>query len=206
MKDLEGPISAFASQVSEAVELATETVEDQGEAARLALDSVGGLAESIADGVTLLRLVDDETPIPRNDAFGKGLVLLRDPVHVEQVGTTKLRVIGPAEHHLKRLRDEWRDWLERQPASTRRGDTGRTATRGTGEESAASTLPMSPPEARTVVRELAAAAAAAACGRRRHRRRSGHHREDPAQRGDSAEPSIDHAARRGGWAHPAPHR
>jgi beta-lactamase superfamily II metal-dependent hydrolase len=162
MKDLEGPISAFASRVSEALELATETVEDQGEAARLALESVGDLAESIADGVTLLRLVDDETPIPRNDAFGKGLVLLRDPVHVEQVGTTKLRVIGPAEHHLKRLRDEWRDWLERQPASTRRGATGRTGTRGTGEESSASTLPMSPPAARTVVRELAASAAAAA--------------------------------------------
>jgi hypothetical protein len=161
VKDLEGPISAFASQVSEALELAGPTVVDQGGAARLALDSVGGLAESIADGVTLLRLVDDETPIARNDAFDRGLVLLRDPVHVEQVGTTTLRVIGPAEHHLKRLRDEWRDWLELQPASTRRGDTGRAGTRGTGEESAASTLPMSPPEARTLVRDLAAAAAAA---------------------------------------------
>lgn len=160
VKDLEGPISAFASQVSEALELAGQTVGNQGGAARLALDSVGGLAESIADGVTLLRLVDDETPIARNDAFGNGLVLLRDPVHVEQVGTTTLRVIGPAEHHLKRLRDEWRDWLERQPASTRR-DPGRAGTRGTGEESVASTLPMSPPEARAVVRDLVAAAAAA---------------------------------------------
>lgn len=162
VKDLEGPISAFASQVSEAVELAAETVEHQGGAARLALDSAGGLAESITDGVTLLRLVDDATPIPRNDAFGRGLVLLRDPVHVERVGTAELRVIGPAEHHLRRLRDEWRDWLERQPASTRRGSPGRTGTRGAGEESSARTLPMTPPEARTVVRELAAAAAAAA--------------------------------------------
>jgi Metallo-beta-lactamase superfamily len=162
LRDLEGPISAFASQVSEALELAGQTVGDLDGAARLALDSVGGLAESIADGVTLLRLVDDETPITRNDAFGNGLVLLREPVHVEQVGTTTLRVIGPGEHHLKRLRDEWRDWLERQPASTGRGDAGRLGTRGTGEESATSTLPMSPPEARAVVRDLAAAATAAA--------------------------------------------
>jgi hypothetical protein len=123
---------------------------------------VRGLAESIADGVTLLRLVDDETPIPRNDAFGSGLVLLRDPVHVEQVGTTTLRVTGPAEHHLKRLRDEWRDWLERQPVSSGRGGTGRPGPRGAGEEAAASTLPMSPPEAKTVVRDLVATATAAA--------------------------------------------
>ena len=162
VKDLEGPISAFANQVSEALELATETVESQGADTRLALDSVGGLAESIADGVALLRLVDDETPIPRNDAFGKGLVLLRDPVHVEQVGATQLRVLGPAGHHLNRLRDDWRVWLERQPASTRRGDTDRPGTPGTGGESSASTLPMSPPEARTVIRDIAAAAAAAA--------------------------------------------
>ncbi|KAB7743304.1 MBL fold metallo-hydrolase [Nostocoides sp. F2B08] len=147
VQDLEGPISAFAGRVAEALELTSGTAEGP------ALDSIGGLAESIADGVTLLHLVDDETPISRNEAFGSGLVLLRDPVHEEQVGTMSLRVIGPAERHLKTLRDEWRDWLERQPGTT----TGRDTTPGSGVESSTSTLPMSPAAARAMVREIAAA-------------------------------------------------
>lgn len=163
--DLEGPISAFASQASEALDLASEVVEEQDGPARWALDSLGGLAESISDGVKLLRLVDEGTPIPRNDAFDAGLVLLRTPVHEEAVGTTTLRVLGPTAHHLKELRDEWRDWLDAQPASTRRAGNARPGTPGkatSGPEASASTLPMSPTEARSVVRDLASVAITAA--------------------------------------------
>jgi len=160
--DLEGPISALAAQASEALSLATTSADDDP-AARLALDSVSGLAESIADGVTLLRRVDDETPISRNEAFGSGLVLLRSPVHEERVGSATLHVIGPAEHHLKRLREEWKDWLARQPSSVRRAGRG-PAGGGAGEGSghAASTLPMSPGQARDLVEDLAQAARATA--------------------------------------------
>ena len=111
--DLAGPIEALAATVSEALELSAPGAAESSDAARRAIDSVTGLAESIPDGIKLLQLVDDQTPISRNASFGSKLVRLRRPVHTEQVGTTTLTVLGPSEKHLRRLRDEWREWLER---------------------------------------------------------------------------------------------
>jgi hypothetical protein len=121
--DLAGPIEALAATVSEAMELAAPGAAAGSGAARRAIESVAGLAESIPDGIRLLRLVDDQTPISRNASFGSKLVRLRRPVHTEQVGTTTLTVLGPSEKHLRRLRDEWRDWLERQPQPAGGGPT-----------------------------------------------------------------------------------
>ncbi|GAA4115975.1 hypothetical protein GCM10022415_12720 [Knoellia locipacati] len=165
--DLEGPVAALAAHTAEALSLASGEADDATGAARLALDSLSGLAESIADGVTLLRLADDETPVARNAAFDHGLVLLRSPVHVEQVGSMALQVLGPAEVHLKKLREEWRAWIARQPASARNagarpGAAGGAAGGGAGPGTATSSLPMSPPQARDLVREVARAAEAAA--------------------------------------------
>lgn len=112
--DLAGPIEALAATVSEAMELAAPGAATGSGAARRAIESVTDLAESIPDGIRLMRLVDDQTPISRNASFGSKLVRLRRPVHTQQVGTTTLTVLGPSEKHLRRLRDDWRDWLERQ--------------------------------------------------------------------------------------------
>lgn len=100
--DLEGPVAALASTAAEALSLAAAEVEEESGAGRMALDDLSGLAESISDGVTLLRLADDETPVLRNAAFDQGLVMLRSPVHVERVGSATLQVLGPAEVHLKK--------------------------------------------------------------------------------------------------------
>jgi hypothetical protein len=121
--DLAGPIEALAATVSAAMELADPGAAAGSGAARRALESAAGLAESIPDGIRLLQLVDDQTPISRNASFGSKLVRLRRPAHTEQVGTTTLTVLGPSEKHLRRLRDEWRDWLERQPQPAGGGPT-----------------------------------------------------------------------------------
>ncbi|HET9872812.1 MAG TPA: MBL fold metallo-hydrolase [Propionibacteriaceae bacterium] len=113
LRDLAGPITAFAGRVSAAMELVPTAATNLPASAQGVLASVTDLAESIADGVNLLKLVEDETPIPHNAGFGK-LVLLRDPMHVESVGATTLKVIGPMEQHLRRLRAEWQKWLEHQ--------------------------------------------------------------------------------------------
>ena len=114
--DLAGPIESYLSRVSESVETTAFDGSKAPDAAVELVDAVQGLAESIPDGVELLRVVDDETPTPRNTPF-KDLVLLRDPPHVEKLGTTKLTVIGPARKHLRRLRDEWREWLTGKPGT-----------------------------------------------------------------------------------------
>jgi beta-lactamase superfamily II metal-dependent hydrolase len=106
--DLAGPIEAYVSRIDDG--LAAFDRSGAPDAAAEALDALQGLAESIPDGVDLLRIVDDETPVPRNDPF-KDLVLLRNPPHVEKLGKTTLTVIGPARKHLERLREDWRDWL-----------------------------------------------------------------------------------------------
>jgi hypothetical protein len=157
--DLAGPINALAVTVSEAMELASPSAANGSDAARRALESVAELAESIPAGIKLLRLVEDQTPISRNASFGTKLVRLRRPVHTEQIGTTALTVLGPSDKHLKRLRDEWRDWLERQLHSARSGSGGGDgAGLGNGDLQLASGVPASLDEARTVIGSIATAA------------------------------------------------
>jgi beta-lactamase superfamily II metal-dependent hydrolase len=108
--ELAGPIESLASTVD--VALALATIEPPTPDAARMVDAMRELAVSIPDGIELLRLVEEDTPIPRNDPF-EGLVLLKRQPHIEPLGTTSLTVLGPAKKHLKKLRDEWRVWLEK---------------------------------------------------------------------------------------------
>ncbi len=109
--DLAGPIEALVGQAADALATSGFDAASAPDPLVRAADALDGLAESIPQGVDLLRLVDDDTPIPRNDPFDD-LVLLQDPPHVQPLGRTRLTVIGPSVEHLEALRDEWRRWLE----------------------------------------------------------------------------------------------
>lgn len=109
--DLAGPIEALVGQAADALATSGFDAASAPDPLVRAVDALDGLAESIPQGVDLLRLVDDDTPIPRNDPFDD-LVLLQDPPHVQPLGRTRLTVIGPSVEHLEALRDEWRRWLE----------------------------------------------------------------------------------------------
>lgn len=109
--ELAGPIQAYVSRVGDGLQTSAFDRSTAPDAALEMIDALGGLAESIPDGVDLLRIVDNETPVSRNAPF-KDLVLLQNPPHVEKLGKTSLTVIGPATKHLKKLRDEWREWLD----------------------------------------------------------------------------------------------
>lgn len=108
--DLAGPIQALADAVVGGLDTAPFDRSDLSEQQRGVLDAMEGLAESIPQGIALRRLVDDETPIVRNAPFDD-LVLLRDPPHVERLGSAKLTVLGPSAGHLEALRETWRDWI-----------------------------------------------------------------------------------------------
>lgn len=110
--DLAGPISAIAMQISEAIELAPRSDAASTGPARIALTSIVDLTESISDGIELMSLVDDQTPVPRNKGFKNKLVRLRKPIQRRHFGSITLTVLGPTEEHLERLRKEWREWLE----------------------------------------------------------------------------------------------
>jgi len=110
LKDLAGPIEALAVQVTDGRDPSSLDGSMLPPAAVVMFDALGELAESIPGGIELRRIVDDATPVTRNTPF-KDLVLLRNPPHVEKLGTTSLTVIGPAAKHLEALRDEWRKWL-----------------------------------------------------------------------------------------------
>jgi hypothetical protein len=110
LADVAEPVEAMLSRVSLGLEtMALDRRALPRDMVKM-LDALGGLAESIPQGVELLQLVDEKTPIPRNQPFGK-LVLLRNPPHVQRLGKTRLTVIGPARKHLEKLRAEWRKWL-----------------------------------------------------------------------------------------------
>jgi hypothetical protein len=115
--DLAGPIQAFVSAVDDGLQTSSFDLAAVSDPGMKAIEAVEGLAESIPDGVDLLRIVDDETPLRRNAPFDD-LVLLREPPHVEKLGKTKLTVLGPAKKHLERLQEEWREWLD-TPAGRR---------------------------------------------------------------------------------------
>jgi hypothetical protein len=115
--DLADQVEAFVTRVKDGLETSSFDPSSASAAAVEVVDALQGLCESIPDGVDLLRIVDDETPLRRNAAFD-GLVRLTEPPHVERLGKATLTVIGPAEKHVERLREEWRDWLD-TPAGRR---------------------------------------------------------------------------------------
>lgn len=115
--EFEGPIAALALQVTEATALNPRLVSSAPESTQLALAELSGLAESIADGVQLSRMIEERTPLQRNKGFPDDLVLLRDRPHRRRVGSTTLTVIGPTERHLEALREEWREWFEEKGVS-----------------------------------------------------------------------------------------
>ncbi|TCC49007.1 MBL fold metallo-hydrolase [Kribbella capetownensis] len=148
--DLAGPISAIATQVSEAIELAPRSDAESTGPARIALTSIVDLTESISDGIELMSLVDDQTPVPRNKGFRNKLVRLRKPIQRRHFGSLTLTVLGPTEEHLDDLRKEWRKWLEDLLGSGRQAGP-----RGDGQGSAGGPglgldglLPAGPPTSR----------------------------------------------------------
>jgi hypothetical protein len=124
--ELPGPIEQYVGEIGDGLQASSFDPSTASDAAVEAIDALQELAESIPDGVDLLRTVDNDTPVPRNTPF-KELVLLKRPPHVEKLGKTRLTVIGPTAKHLETLREEWRVWLDTA--------AGRRATRDDLDES-----------------------------------------------------------------------
>lgn len=128
--DLAGPIEAYVNQVNDGLATAAFDRSAASPEAVDMIDALEGLAESIPEGIELLRIVDNDTPVPRNKTF-KDLVLLQRPLHVEKLGSARLTVIGPARKHLERLQKEWRKWLS-TPAGRAAARTQPPDVRGPG--------------------------------------------------------------------------
>ena len=71
------------------------------------------LAYSVDDAIDVSRRVSaDQLSIPLNKEFDGRLILVRDPPAVEAtVGGMKIRVIGPFEEDVERLKKDWDKWL-----------------------------------------------------------------------------------------------
>lgn len=161
--ELEGPIAALALQVTEATALDVSRVTSAPEATQLALADLSGLAESIGHGVQLSRLVDERTPLERNDGFPGRLALLRNPPHRRRIGSMTLTVLGPTERHLVALRDEWRQWFVKKGVTLTPGrstDPGGGAIRTGGQSGAGLALggraPASLEEAAQIIEQVGA--------------------------------------------------
>lgn len=111
--ELAGPIEGYLSQAAEGLELSAPDRERLPRASLDAIEAVEDLAVSIPEGVELLRMVENDTPIVRNKDFGGKLVLRKSGAQPVALGTTSLTVIGPGRKDLERLREDWRKWLEK---------------------------------------------------------------------------------------------
>ncbi|HKP17616.1 MAG TPA: MBL fold metallo-hydrolase [Gaiellaceae bacterium] len=154
--DLAEPIEAYLSRVGPGLQAAVVDRSTISAAALELIDAVEELAESIPQGIELLRVVDDETPIPRNKPFGK-LVLLKNPPHVETLGKVELTVIGPARKHLETLREEWQEWLGGLAGSAPTGPPPQPGGPGLAADVGLPAAPGGPTEAQQLVASLEAA-------------------------------------------------
>jgi hypothetical protein len=111
LADLAAPIEEFVSQIGDGVASPAFDMATTPAPAVDAIEALQGLGESIPDGVELLRVVENDTPVPLNGKPFDTLVMLHRPPRSVKLGKTKLTVIGPGKAHLEALRDEWRDWL-----------------------------------------------------------------------------------------------
>jgi beta-lactamase superfamily II metal-dependent hydrolase len=93
---------------------------DNQEARSLALEQ-RELATSIAEGIELSRRASPEQlGIPVNRQFKKKLALVRKDAQPIQLGALTITVIGPFPRDLRKLRDEWNDWLRESQAQHER--------------------------------------------------------------------------------------
>ncbi|MGV0745630.1 MBL fold metallo-hydrolase [Mycolicibacterium sp. XJ870] len=116
---LADPAGNLAQSVGAAVDLAYGA--DATEVPEPAL-ALANLATSVKQGEDLmLKIEGGRVPIPFNHPFN-GMVLLRSPIHVENLGELKLSVLGPAKKHITELRKEFKVLLDAAPPrGTRRG-------------------------------------------------------------------------------------
>jgi beta-lactamase superfamily II metal-dependent hydrolase len=144
-------IEMFVGRVGDGVENAAIDVKGLSPEGHKAITVFQDLAESIPHGIELLRTVDESTPVVRNAGFKQRLVMLRNPLHVEPLGTTSLTVIGPMKKHLDKLQEEWRTWL-----NTKAGRDAAAADLPTRRDAQGPALPVTGldfVEARTAERE-----------------------------------------------------
>jgi hypothetical protein len=120
LDDLAGPIEAVLGRAEHAKATARVDAATAPSHVVRVVDALDGLAESIAADVELLRLIEDITPIPRNDPFDD-LVLLKAPPHVQELGRARLTVIGPSVERFEALRERWRIWLDTLGGAEGRG-------------------------------------------------------------------------------------
>jgi hypothetical protein len=111
LQDLAADIEEYIGQIGAGVASPTFDFATTPAPAVAAINALQGLADSIPDGVELLRTVENDTPVPLNGKPFDTLVMLHRPPRSVKLGRTKLTVIGPGKAHLEALRDEWRDWL-----------------------------------------------------------------------------------------------
>ena len=195
-----GPIEALVGQLGDepraaAVDLGRPVAATAGRRST----SFQGLAESIPDGVELLRTVDDDTPIVRNAAFERASCCCATRRTSSRSGRPTLTVLGPADEAPRAAargvagvaRHERRG-ARRRAAERRRRDARRA---GAGARRSAR---LDFVEARTAEREEGAQPIAALISGARRSSRN-----DRPVEGHAAEPGVDHAAGRGGRAHAA---
>lgn len=89
---------------------------DDNEARLLAVEQ-RELATSVAEGIELSRRASPEQlGIPVNRQFEKKLALVRKGAKPIQLGALTATVIGPFPRDLRKLREEWNDWLRESRA------------------------------------------------------------------------------------------
>ena len=85
--------------------------------ARAAAEEYAELANSKGEAVRLSwRLGAKQLNVPVNPEFDNGLMFVTDPPDPLQVGNLQFTVIGPFTEDLKKLRDDWNEWLRTQQA------------------------------------------------------------------------------------------
>lgn len=109
---LADPAGNLAQAVASAVSLAYGAGDtDIGEPAL----TMSNLATSVQQGEDLmLKIEGARVPIPFNAPFD-GMVLLRNPIHVEKLGALKLNVLGPARKHITELRKKFQVLVDAVP-------------------------------------------------------------------------------------------
>jgi beta-lactamase superfamily II metal-dependent hydrolase len=79
---------------------------------RDAVEEHANLATSIQEAIGVSRRIrPEQLNIALNPEYGKRLMLVLEPAPDIRLGSVRIRVIGPFDEDLKKLRTEWNEWL-----------------------------------------------------------------------------------------------
>jgi beta-lactamase superfamily II metal-dependent hydrolase len=118
--------------------------------ANLAMAATGATIQGVKEGEQLIGFAH-QLHIPVNQGFTNNAVVVENAPGIKQFGNLNLRVVGPSQKDLNRLKKEWLDWLDKNEGAVAAADIQQAIKADTSKPNLSSIMLLGTAEGKTVL-------------------------------------------------------